>query len=403
MYPPAHAASAGRSFEVLRAFLRLGVGSFGGPVAHLGYFRREFVLRRAWLTEQAFAELVALCQLLPGPASSQVGFAIGLTRAGYRGALAAWLGFTAPSALLMTAFAVAAPALGAAPAAVVLHGLQLVAVAIVAQAVLGMARALCPDLARACIGVLGCLVALAAGSGVAQALVLLLGALLGIWLCRDTPAETIAAPLPCGVSHRAGAVALGAFLLLLVGLPLLSRAWPGSALALLFACYRSGALVFGGGHVVLPLLRAGFVPPGWVSDADFLAGYGAAQALPGPLFSFAAYLGARASIAPGVVPGALLGLCGIFVPGLLLLLAALAFWPQLRGRWLARAALLGINAAVVGLLAAALYRPVWLSAVRSAGDAAIAAAGLALLMLVRAPPWLVVLLTVCAAALARGG
>jgi chromate transporter len=388
---------------VLRAFLRLGVSSFGGPVAHLGYFRREFVLRRGWLTEPAFAELVALCQLLPGPASSQVGFAIGLTRAGYPGALAAWLGFTAPSALLMTAFAAAAPTLGGAPAAAVLHGLQLVAVAIVAQAVLGMARTLCPDVARACIAVLGAVVALAAGGALAQALVLLLGALLGLWLCRRVPAGAGAAALPGAVSRRAGSVALAAFLLMLIGLPLLAGGWQAGALALFAACYRSGALVFGGGHVVLPLLRAAFVPAGWVSDADFLTGYGTAQAMPGPLFSFAAYLGARASVAPGALLGALLGLCGIFLPGLLLLLAALAFWPQLRSRWVARAGILGINAAVVGLLAAALYRPVWLSAVHSAGDAAIAAGGLALLLLARAPPWLVVLLTVGAAVLAAPG
>jgi chromate transporter len=387
---------------VLRAFLRLGISCFGGPVAHLGYFRQEFVVRRGWLTEEVFAERVALCQLLPGPASSQVGFAIGLHRAGYAGALAAWLGFTTPSALLMTAFALAAPTLRGAPAAAVLHGLQLVAVPIVAQAALAMARRLCPDVPRACIAAAGALVALAAGGTLAQILVLLLGASLGVWLCRRARPGAAPPGSPAAVSARAGATALGAFVLLLVGLPLLARAWPAPAVTLVSAFYRSGALVFGGGHVVLPLLRAAFVPTGWVSDSDFLSGYGAAQALPGPLFSFAAYLGAVATIAPNVLAGALLGLCGIFLPGLLLLLAALAFWEQLRLRPVARAALLGINAAVVGLLAAALYQPVWTSAVRAPVDAAIAAAGLGLLVLVRLPPWFIVLLTVGATTLLRG-
>ncbi len=393
------------ALEVLRVFLGLGLRSFGGPVAHLGYFREEFVVRRGWLTEPGYAELVALCQFLPGPASSQVGFAIGLHRAGYAGALCAWLGFTLPSAILMTAFALVATSLDSVAQLGVLHGLKLVAVVIVAQALLGMARTLCPDVARAGVAVFALGVSLLLRGPAGQMLVMAAGALLGVLLCRRAAAGAAQAPrVAVSVSRSAGSWAFALFLGLLIALPLVQRELHSAPLGLFSAFYRAGALVFGGGHVVLPLLRAAFVPPGWVSDADFLAGYGAAQALPGPLFTFAAYLGAIARPWAHPLAGAALGLLGIFLPGMLILVAALPLRRELSRRAPARAAILGVNAAVVGLLGAALYDPVWVSAVHSGADGALALAGLALLTLARWPPWMVVLLTACAgAAVARPG
>ncbi len=389
---------AGTPAEVLRAFLRLGLTAFGGPVAHLGYFRTEFVVRRAWLSEHDFAELVALCQFLPGPASSQTGFALGLRRAGWRGALAAWCGFTLPAAVLLTAFAWIAPALD--PASPLLHGLQLVAVPVIAGAVLGMARTLVPDLARAAIALAALAAALLVRIPAAQAVVLAGGALAGVLLCRRAAGAAPPAPTGWVLSRRAGTLALGLFAVLLFALPLGAARVP--QLALPAAVYRCGALVFGGGHVVLPLLRESFVVPGWMSDAQFLAGYGAAQAVPGPLFSFAAYLGASAHVPPGGLAGALIALLAIFLPGLLLLIAALPFWATWRRHPAARAAVLGVNAAVVGLLAAALYRPVWISTVHGGADAALAGAGFLILTLTRLPPWAVVGLTVLGAwAIAR--
>ena len=386
----------GAAGEVLGAFMRLGLSSFGGPLAHLGYFRREFVVRRAWLSEAAFAELVAMCQLLPGPTSSQVGFLIGLGRAGAAGALAAWAGFTLPSVALLLAFAYEAQALRLAG---VSHALQLVAVAIVAQAVLGMARSLCPDTPRALIGLVALALALTLHGAAGQFALLGAGALLGVLLCRGLPSAAggaLAAAVP-GPAVAAGALAL--FALLLLALPLAAHLTAAPALSQAAAFYRSGALVFGGGHVVLPLLRTAFVSSGWVSEPAFLAGYGAAQALPGPLFSFGAYLGAVASPGPGGIAGALIGTVAIFLPGLLLALGVRPFWQALTQRTLTRAALLGVNAAVVGLLAAALYDPVWRGAVHSRTDALLALAGLTLLTLARAPPWSVVVALVTAAAL----
>ena len=402
--PPGEAARAS-ALEVLRVFLGLGVRAFGGPVAHLGYFREEFVMRRRWLAESAYAELVALCQFLPGPASSQVGFAIGLRRAGYAGALCAWLGFTLPSAVLMTGFALVATSVDTLAQFAVLHGLKLVAVVIVAQAVLGMARTLCPDLARALVALFALAVSLQLRGLAGQMLVMGVGALLGLLLCRRVAADaTQASAAAVPVSRRAGGVALALYLGLLGALPLLQRELQSAPLGLFSAFYRSGALVFGGGHVVLPLLRAAFVGPGWVNEGDFLAGYGAAQALPGPLFTFAAYLGALTRPWAQPLAGAALAVFGIFLPGMLILVAALPLWRQLRHRRAARAAILGVNAAVVGLLAAALYDPVWVSAVGSDADVAVVLTGFALLTLARWPPWLVVLLTTCAgAACARPG
>jgi chromate transporter len=383
---------AGSPFEVLRAFARLGVSSFGGPIAHLGYFRAEFVERRHWLDERAYADLVALCQFLPGPASSQVGFSLGLIRAGYLGGLAAWLGFTLPSAVVLVAFAYGASALTGPLGAGLLHGLKLVAVAIVAQAVLGMARTLTPDKPRASTAVLALMVMAISPGSLAQIGAIVVGGLAGVVFCRG---ETQEAPEPADfpISRRMGLLFLGLYTLLLM---LSFAPARDDALALFSAFYRSGALVFGGGHVVLPLLRSAVVAPGWVSDGAFLAGYGAAQAVPGPLFTFAAYLGAVAHVPPGGVAGAALALVAIFIPGLLALMAALPFWRNLSGRRSARAAMAGINAAVVGLLGAALYNPVFVSAVESPIDFAIAAAGFVLLIVWRAPPLIVVLLTAAA-------
>jgi chromate transporter len=384
----------GSPLEVLLAFLKLGVSSFGGPIAHIGYFREEFVVRRRWLDEHAYADLVGLCQFLPGPASSQVGFSIGLLRAGFAGALAAWTGFTLPSAVALVLFAYGAGRLDSPLGAGLLHGLKLVAVAIIAQAVWGMARSLTPDRERASIAVVAVLIVLFSPTSVAQIAAIGLGGIAGLVFCRG------AEPPPGGhvtlpVSRTVGLFALAAFFLVLVGLPILRGVFASPALALFEAFYRSGALVFGGGHVVLPLLREAFVTPGWVSDDAFLAGYGAAQAVPGPLFTFAAYLGAIVGPTPHGITGALLGLIAIFLPGMLILVGTLPFWDAFRRRANAQAAMRGVNAAVVGLLGAALYNPVWTSTVKTPADLAIALIGFVLLTAWRAPP----LVVVCVSAL----
>ncbi|CAN7593488.1 chromate efflux transporter [Trinickia sp. LjRoot230] len=374
---------AGAVLEVLSIFLRLGLTSFGGPIAHIGYFRREFVERRRWLDDETFADLVGLCQFLPGPASSQVGFSIGLLRAGWFGGLAAWCGFTLPSILLLLMFAVLAPSLSGPLGNGLIHGLKLVAVAVVAQAVWDMARRLCPDHRRAAIA----LVALAALSVLptvyAQVIVIALGAALGLLFCQT--------PMPpgfrraqqrlqeFGVPRAASTVALIVFFILLFGLPILAQLHGNQAIKVFDSFYRSGALVFGGGHVVLPLLQQQTVSTGWVSSNDFLAGYGAAQAVPGPLFTFASFLGWMLAGAPTHWTGALLATAGIFLPGLLLVLAALPYWQALRTHPSMAAVLAGVNAAVVGLLAMALYSPVWTSAVRSTLDFSISAIGFFLL------------------------
>jgi chromate transporter len=377
--------------EVFAVFVRLGLTCFGGPIAHLGYFHDEFVTRRKWLDERAYSDLVALCQFLPGPASSQVGFSIGLLRARYLGALAAWTGFTLPSAIALVVFAFGASELNGRLGSGALHGLRLVAVAIVAQAIWGMARTLCPDRERASIATVVALIMLFSNAPVAQIGAIVFGGLAGFWLCRTgTPLAPSRIALP--VSHTVGAIALSAFFLLLIGLPILQAVTHTPGVALFDAFYRSGALVFGGGHVVLPLLREAFVGPGWVSDDTFLAGYGAAQAVPGPLFSFAAYLGAVVNPSPHGIPGAVLGLIAIFLPGMLVLLGTLPFWNSLRELPSAQAAMRGINAAVVGLLGAALYNPLWITSVKTPGDFAVALVGFVLLMAWRAPPLLVVII-----------
>jgi chromate transporter len=376
----------GRAGEVFLAFLRLGLTSFGGPIAHLGYFRAEFVERRRWLTERAFSDVVALCQFLPGPASSQTGFAIGLMRGGYLGGLAAWVGFTLPSAVLLLLFAFGAGSIADSPlGAGMLHGLKLVAVAIVAQAVLGMVRNLCPDRARASIAVLSIILMLLVPGSLGQVGAIVLGGAVGLVACQGA-AEVGEDSFAIPVSRSVSIACLVLFLLLLV---LAFMPVRDGVFALFDAFYRSGALVFGGGHVVLPLLRDAVVAPGWVSDNAFLAGYGAAQAVPGPLFTFAAYLGA---VATGRAMGAVIAVVAIFLPGLLALMGTLRFWHALRARPGAQAAMRGVNAAVVGILGTALYNPVWTSAVLSTVDFAIAAAGFVLLVVWRAPPLVVVAL-----------
>ena len=434
----------GSAGEVFRAFLKLGLTSFGGPIAHLGYFRDELVVRRRWLRESDYADLVALGQFLPGPASSQVGFALGLFRAGPLGALAAWAAFTLPSAILLVAFAAGAAFFGGPLGQGVLSGLKIVAVAIVAQAVWGMARTLTPDARRASIAVAGAGVVLLVAGPFGQLAAIALGAVAGSLLCRDGGSAGAPAPaqLRVPVSRRAGAISLGLFALLLVALPIAAAATQhapvGSAtdavdsagtvnsagttnsttttatatataetptastptpsptpLQLADSFYRAGALVFGGGHVVLPLLEAetvaGAAPHGWVAPDEFLAGYGAAQAVPGPLFTFAAYLGALAAPGPAGLATAALALVAVFAPGMLLLVGVLPFWQTLRRQAGAQSVLRGVNAAVVGILAAALYDPVFLSAVVDPASFILALTCFALLVSWRTPPWAVVL------------
>ena len=377
---------------VFAIFLRLGLSSFGGPIAHLGYFRAEFVERRRWLSEAGYADIVALCQLLPGPASSQVGFAVGLSRAGLAGGLAAWLGFTLPSAVALVLFARGATALTGPLGTGVLHGLQVVAVAVVAQAVWSMARALCPDRARAGIAVAGALIVTFAPTAIGQVAAIVAGAAAGLVVSRGAPAVAMGR-LAVPLSRALAVAALVAFLALLILLPLMAAVSSDHTLAVAEAFYRAGAFVFGGGHVVLPLLHASVVEPGWASEDAFLSGYGAAQAVPGPLFTFAAYLGAVMDRPPNGWAGAALCLAAIFLPGLLLVLGVLPFWESLGRRATVQAALRGVNAAVVGLLLAALYDPVWTKGIGGSADFALGLVAFALLVVWKAPSWLVVLVS----------
>ena len=376
-------------WSVFLIFLRLGLTSFGGPVAHLGYFRDEFVTRRRWLSERSYADLVALCQFLPGPASSQVGIALGLSRAGYSGALAAWAGFTLPSAVLLILFALGLTQHSSAIPNGALHGLKVVAVAVVAQAVWGMARNLCHSGGRMLLMLMAAVITLLIPSAWGQVAVIAGAGVIGLLLFNPVPNATHDA-LAIPIRRRAGVMWLTLFLILLVGLPLLAQTLPHQSQALLDAFYRSGSLVFGGGHVVLPLLQAEVVPPQWVSNDVFLAGYGAAQAVPGPLFTFAAFLGAAMNPAPTGWLGGVICLLAIFTPSFLLIFAALPFWQSLRQNTRAQAALAGVNAAVVGLLLAALYQPVWTNAIFTAQDFGLALIALVALMFCKLPPWLVV-------------
>lgn len=393
---------AGSVGEVFWTFLKLGLTSFGGPVAHLGYFRDAIVAKRGWLDEAGYAELVALCQFLPGPASSQVGMGIGLLRAGPLGALAAWTAFTMPSAILMVLFAFGLSGLEGAFGTGWLHGLKLAAVAVVAQAVWLMAQTLTPDRTRLSLALAVTALLLFWPSAWAQIVAMLFGASVGLLLYAKQPRREASSSLVVSIGHRTAFVCLTVFLLLLGLLPLLAWIFPAQWLALISVFYRAGALVFGGGHVVLPLLETTVVGPGWISETDFLAGYGAAQAVPGPLFTFSAFLGAAVGPQPNGVLGALLALFAIFLPSFLLVFAALPFWQVLRQRPAAQAALMGVNAAVVGLLLAALYSPVFTAGVLEPRDFAIAAVAFLLLQAWKVPPWLVVLLSAVAGALLTG-
>ncbi|KUY94525.1 MULTISPECIES: chromate efflux transporter [unclassified Burkholderia] len=378
------------AWPVFVAFLRLGLTSFGGPVAHLGYFRDAFVTRRGWLTERAYADLVGLCQFLPGPASSQVGMAIGLSRAGYAGMFAAWLGFTLPSALLMMLFALGVHATGMPVAAGALHGLRIVSVAVIAQAVWGMARTLCPDARRVTLMAIAACIALLVPAAWLQVVVIVAAGAAGLMLLPQ-PELGAHDPLPLHVSHRAGVLWLMLFAALIVVLPVAASTLRSHTLAVVDAFFRTGALVFGGGHVVLPLLQAAVVAPGWIGDSAFLAGYGVAQAVPGPLFTFSAFLGASLRDAPNGWLGGTIALVSIFAPSFLLVAGTAPFWERLRRSTHMQAALAGVNAAVVGLLLAALYHPVWSDTIVSPRDFAAALVAFVALVFWRVPPWAVVI------------
>ncbi len=384
------------ALAIFLIFLKLGATSFGGPIAHLGYFHAEFVARRTWLDERAFADLVALCQFLPGPASSQVGIALGLLKGGLPGALLAWLGFTLPSALAMTAFGMAVKGLDAGANHMWLHGLKVVAVAVVAQALWGMGRSLCPDRARASMAVAAAIVASLIPGALAQIAVILAGGIIGrLWLVPQGSLPH--SPMPFKLTKRFGIGALTLFFILLLLSPLAARESGLYVLQLFDAFFHAGALVFGGGHVVLPLLQAQLVPRGWLSNDAFLAGYGAAQAVPGPLFTISAYFGAASSQNGWV--GALVALVAIFLPGFLLVIGVLPLWEEARRHPAFQSVALGVNASVVGLLLAAFYQPVWVNGILSAADFMLAVTGYLLLVFWSAPPWLVVILCAGAAGL----
>jgi chromate transporter len=394
-----NSVARGSPGEVFRVFLKLGITSFGGPIAHLGYFRDELVVRRRWIDEADYADLVALCQFLPGPASSQVGFSLGILRGkGLLGGLAAWFAFTMPSALLLFAFAMGAAAFTGPVAEGFLHGLKLVAVAVVAQAIWGMARTLTPDRARAGIALAAVAIVVLFVGSLGQIAAIALGACAGLWLCQGETAP-VSGRLDFPVTRLGGGIALALFAALLLIAPAVATAATSQGLVLFNAFYRSGALVFGGGHVVLPLLQAQVVTPGWVTNESFLAGYGLAQAVPGPLFTFAAYLGAVMGPPPNGLAGAAIALVALLLPGMLLVYGMLPFWDALRTRRAGQAAMRGTNAAVVGILGAALYNPVWTSAVLTPRDFALALGGFLLLTVWKMPPWIVVALLATAGTL----
>ncbi|MQF48712.1 chromate efflux transporter [SAR202 cluster bacterium AC-647-N09_OGT_505m] len=389
-------SSKGLVFEVFRVFLRLGLTSFGGPIAHLGYFREEVVARRKWLDEEAYADLIALCQFLPGPASSQVGIALGLKRAGLLGALAAWMGFTLPSAAALILFAYGITGFGDVSDAGWLRGLKIAAVAVVAVAIWGMARNLCPDRSRATMAIVAAISMLAWPTAIGQALIIILAGFAGWRFLSEDRDDSVSAE-GFHVGHTVAVISLSLFGILLIGSPLLRQVVDNQSLQVFDSFFRAGSLVFGGGHVVLPLLQAHVVPPGWITNEEFIAGYGAAQAVPGPLFTFSAYLGTilHGNLNTGSSNswiGGLFALAAIYVPSFLLVIGVVPFWNRLRGRSEFRRATRGINAVVVGLLLAALYNPVWTSAVHTRVDFGLTLAAFALLALWKWPPWLVVVL-----------
>jgi len=388
---PATIQSRSSPWTILLVFLRLGLTSFGGPIAHIGYFRAEFVERRRWFDDRSFSDLVSLCQFLPGPASSQVGIAVGLVRGGWLGSLAAWFGFTMPSALALVAFAYGISEVGGIATSGAVHGLKVVAVAVVAQAVWGMAKGLCPDRTRAALAILATLMTLVLPSSLGQVGAIVVSGVLGSAFLK-LPNQQPVTHQAYGVSRRAGAVALMTFVALLVGLPLVASTTDSALVGVLAGFYRAGALVFGGGHVVLPLLQAVVVPRGLVSNADFMTGYGATQAVPGPLFTFAAFLGTTMTGPLGGWAGGLACLAAIFVPAYLVVVGALPFWDTLRRRAGIQSVMAGVNAGVVGILLSALYDPVWTSAIHARADFGLGLAAFGLLVHGRlSPVWVVAL------------
>ncbi len=387
----------GSPAEVFIAFLKLGLTSFGGPVAHLGFYRKELVERRNWVSESQFSQLLAICQFLPGPASSQLGFSIGLARAGWLGALAAFIAFTLPSALLLIGFAALLPALSGPVGIAAIHGLKIVAFAVVADAVLGMSKKLCPDIQRASIAIVSAGVLLVLGNAWIQLLVVLAGAIAGIYLCKGSATETVS-KIPIHYGRKLGGILLLLFFGLLVGLPLFATP-NASLISMAEAFYRAGALVFGGGHVVLPLLEDSVVSSGWISSETFLAGYGASQAIPGPVFAFSAYLGAVTPTGHNEWLSASVALLFMFMPGFLLVAGVLPFWRAISHNTQVARAVAGVNAAVVGLLAAALYDPIFISAIQSAADMAIGVVAFALLFVWRLSAITVVVWSVVASVL----
>jgi len=392
-------ADSGHPREVFMAFLTLGLTSFGGPIAHLGYFRAELVERRRWINDDQFGHLLAICQFLPGPASSQLGFSLGLLRAGWLGALAAFIAFTLPSALMLLAFAAALPLLSGPIGLAAVHGLKLVACAVVANAVLGMSRKLCPDVARQTIAVLSTAALLIVTSPVAQLVVVALAGIIGVFILRGGVAiHDDANMLPVSFSTRTGGLLIAAFVVFLVGLPIMAASIDG-LFSVAEAFYRAGALVFGGGHVVLPLLQESVVASGRISPDQFLAGYGASQAIPGPMFAFSAYLGAVLSPTENTYLSAATALIFIFLPGFLLVAGVLPFWQAVARNHVASSAIAGVNAAIVGLLGAALYDPIFISGISNPIDLAIALVGFGMLVTWRISPLIVVLWCVAASIL----
>jgi chromate transporter len=390
--------NAGSSIEVFFAFLKLGLTSFGGPIAHLGYFRTELIERRGWLSDNQFGQLLAICQFLPGPASSQLGFCIGLLRAGWLGAFLAFLAFTLPSAVLLIAFAASLPMLSGPVAVAAIHGLKLVACAVVADAVVGMAKKLCPDTPRKAIAVLVLVTLLIVSSASVQLLVVVFAALAGALLLRDISAPDNIHKIPISYGSGVGAFFILLFGVMLISLPIFASAKPDT-LSVAGAFYRAGALVFGGGHVVLPLLQESIVNSSWMTPEQFLAGYGASQAIPGPMFAFSAYLGSVLSQGENVWLMAAVALSFMFLPGFLLVIGVLPFWRAVSHNPTASRAIAGVNAAVVGLLGAALYNPIFTSGITGPSDLAIAVVAFGLLVIWRLSPLVVVVWCVLASVL----
>lgn len=384
--------------EIFLTFLRLGLTSFGGPVAHLSYFHDEFVIKKKWLNEHSYADLVALCQFLPGPASSQVGMAIGLSRAGLLGSIVAWIGFTIPSAVILVLFGLGVTHLNLSSYEGWLHGLKIVAVSVVAQAVYVMGKKLCPDKERLFIAVIATVMVLQFNVAITQILVLIFAGIMGMFFLKDFK-ELPHTPLRIDLKRKTGAVFLGVFFSLLIILPITRSIFHEQTINMFDSFYRAGSLVFGGGHVVLPLLQSEVVSAGWVSKDLFMAGYGLAQAIPGPLFTFSAYLGAVSNISPNGWSGAGVSLIAAFLPSFLLVVGILPFWEKFRSIPKIRQSMLGINAAVVGILLAALYHPVWTGAIFSIKDFIFALLGFLLLEYGKLPSWGVVLLAAILSAL----